>query len=260
MAEARPRVRTGPSLIQASGVRHSFGHREVLRTTDLTLREGELISLLGPSGCGKTTLLRILAGLLIPTAGTVSRSEDAHESGFVFQRPVLLPWRSALANTLLPVELTRRVRVEDRARAVSLLRTVGLAGFERAHPAQLSGGMQQRVALARGLMLRPRILFLDEPFASLDEFTREEMNLELLRIFEEEPDLKAGVIVTHSLEEAAFLSDRVIVLSGRPGEIVDVVGVPLPRPRTPDCKDQETFHSCISHLRQLLRSGAASPR
>jgi NitT/TauT family transport system ATP-binding protein len=230
----------------------------VLSPIDLTLRSGEIVALLGPSGCGKTTLLRLLAGLLEPSAGTVERSAAADEAGFVFQRPVLLAWRSVMANTLLPVELKRRIGREDRERAQGLINLVGLQGFEQSRPAQLSGGMQQRVALARGLMLRPRVMFLDEPFAALDEFTREDMNLELLRIFEQEAELEASVLVTHSLEEATFLADRVVVLGGRPGEILEILPIPLSRPRTLEHKDEEVFHTCIAHLRRLLRSGAPS--
>lgn len=248
------------SLIGLREVEQVFGGMPALAATDLELRAGELIALLGPSGCGKTTLLRILAGLIQPTRGTVERPGVAVESGFIFQRPVLLPWRSALANTLLPVELRRRVTATDRDRAHDLLEMVGLKGFERSRPDQLSGGMQQRVALARALMLRPRILFLDEPFAALDEFTREDMNLELLRIFELKTELEASVIVTHSLEEAVFLADRVVVLSGRPGRVLDTVPVPLARPRTLEIKDEEVFHSCTAHLRHLLRSGVPSRR
>jgi NitT/TauT family transport system ATP-binding protein len=243
-------------LVEASGLEHAFGNDIVLEKIDLALMRGEILALLGPSGCGKTTLLRLLSGLLTPSGGRLERTRAAREAGFVFQRPVLLPWRNALDNVLLPVELHGRVRREDRERARELLSLVGLAGFERHRPAALSGGMQQRVALARSLIERPRVLFLDEPFSSLDEITREEMNLELLRIFEAAKDLEAAVLVTHSLEEAAFLADRIAVMGGRPGVVLALVDISLARPRRLEHKDSEEYTSCTARLRQLVRSAA----
>jgi NitT/TauT family transport system ATP-binding protein len=247
-------VGTNQPLIEAVGLAHSYGPLAVLETTNLSIERDEIVALLGPSGCGKTTLLRILSGLIQPRTGLLhARTTD---SGFVFQRPVLLPWRSAIDNVLLPVELHGRVRAADVDRARELLALVGLAGFDDHRPGQLSGGMQQRVALARALIERPTVLFLDEPFSALDELTREEMNLELLRIFQSEPELQAAVLVTHSIEEAAFLADRIVVLSGRPGRVLDIVPVDLPRPRVLEHKDSERFHACVAQLRRLLRSSA----
>lgn len=242
-------------LIQAQGAAHRFGAVLALRPTDLSVAPGEFLTLLGPSGCGKTTLLRILAGLITPTEGRVERS--AGMSGYVFQRPVLLPWRSALDNVLLPVQVHGRVRRDDVTRAHELLDLVGLTGFARHRPDQLSGGMQQRVALARALIERPQILFMDEPFSALDEILREEMNLELLRVFQHEPNLAAAVLVTHSIEEAVFLSDRVVVLGRHPGHVIGVVDIDVPRPRTLGHKDTERFHACVSTLRRLLRAAKA---
>ncbi|MGC1513919.1 MAG: ABC transporter ATP-binding protein [Acidimicrobiales bacterium] len=243
-------------LVEAIGLVHAFGATTVLEPTDLAVRRNEIVAMLGPSGCGKTTLLRLLSGLIQPTGGLLRRTTG--DCAFVFQRPVLLPWRTALDNVLLPVELHGKVSAADRERADQLLALVGLGGFEHHRPAQLSGGMQQRVALARALIERPSVMFLDEPFSALDEMTREEMNLELLRVFQMEPELQAAVLVTHSIEEAAFLADRVVVLSGRPGRVLDVIDVDLPRPRVLDHKDSERFHACIAHLRRVLRSDAPS--
>jgi NitT/TauT family transport system ATP-binding protein len=247
-------VGTNQPLIEVVGLAHNFGPLAVLEPTDLRIERDEIVALLGPSGCGKTTLLRILSGLIQPRSGRLQATTT--NSGFVFQRPVLLPWRSAIDNVLLPVELHGHVRAADVDRARELLALVGLAGFDDHRPAQLSGGMQQRVALARALIERPAVLFLDEPFSALDELTREEMNLELLRVFQSEPELQAAVLVTHSVEEAAFLADRIVVLSGRPGRVLDIVPVDLPRPRVLDHKDNERFHACVAQLRRLLRSSA----
>jgi NitT/TauT family transport system ATP-binding protein len=247
-------VGTNQPLIEAVGLAHSFGPLAVLEPTDLSIGRGEIVALLGPSGCGKTTLLRLLSGLIVPRSGLLHATTT--DSGFVFQNPVLLPWRTAIDNVLLPVQLHGHVRPDDVERARGLLDLVGLAGFDDHRPGQLSGGMQQRVALARALIERPTVLFLDEPFSALDELTREEMNLELLRVFQSEPELEAAVLVTHSIEEATFLADRIVVLSGRPGTVLDIVTVDLPRPRVLDHKDNERFYACVAQLRRLLRSSA----
>jgi NitT/TauT family transport system ATP-binding protein len=243
-------------LVEGVGLAHRFGPVVALERTDLAIEPDQIVALLGPSGCGKTTLLRILAGLIQPTEGTLRRTTT--ESGFVFQRPVLLPWRNVIDNVLLPIELHGRVRPADVQRAHDLVELVGLGGFDRHRPPQLSGGMQQRVALARALIERPPVMYLDEPFSALDEMTREDMNLELLRVFHVEAEVRAAVLVTHSIEEAVFLADRVVVLSGRPGRVIDVMGVELPRPRVLDHKDSERFHTCVAQLRRLLRSAGPS--
>ena len=232
------------------------GRPPVHALDDVSLRiaPGQFVSLIGPSGCGKSTLLRLIAGILKPTAGSIvvdgvgpEAAQRGHEFGFVFQDPVLLPWRSVRANVQLLCELVGQSRNHARRRTQELIDLVGLTGFEQARPHQLSGGMRQRVAIARALAIDPPILLMDEPFAALDEFQRETLNNELLRIWEQ---LKNSVIfVTHNIEEAVFLSDLVMVMSVRPGRIVNVVDVDLPRPRDPRVRSAAEF----LHLRQDLR-------
>jgi NitT/TauT family transport system ATP-binding protein len=196
---------------------------------------GELVALLGPSGCGKTTLLRIVAGLIPKTAGSVviggrAVHEPLGDYGFVFQTPSLMPWRNVLGNVVFPMEILRRNDKAARRRALELLELVGLSGFLRARPHQLSGGMQQRVALCRALIHEPKLLLMDEPFGALDELTRLEMNDLLLRIRRE---TGASVLfVTHSISEAVYLSDKVIVFSRRPARVVTEIAVKLPEPRS----------------------------
>jgi len=199
-------------------------------------REGEFLTLIGPSGCGKSTLLRLLGALELPDSGEVrlrgvTLTEPSREIGYVFQRSNLMPWRTVLDNVALPLEVNRVPREEADARAASLVSLVGLEGFSDAYPSQLSGGMQQRVALARALIHEPKLLLLDEPFGSLDALTRERMNAELLRIWSlRRPTV---VMVTHSITEALLLSDRILVMSPRPGRIRAEIVVPFPRPRSP---------------------------
>jgi NitT/TauT family transport system ATP-binding protein len=206
-----------------------------LEGVDLALRRNEFVSLIGPSGCGKSTVLRLIAGLLRPSSGRASIfglevTEPRDEIGVVFQRPTLLPWLDVLGNVVFPVRHKYgRVGDKDRARAQELLHMVGLADFAAKRPAELSGGMQQRVAIARSLLHDPDILLMDEPFSALDALTRDEMSFELLRIWGERP--KTVVFVTHSIQEALLLSDRVVVMSARPGRVAEIVDVPLPRPR-----------------------------
>jgi NitT/TauT family transport system ATP-binding protein len=218
--------------------RGSFRRSEPLVAIDdatLTFEQGELVSLLGPSGCGKTTLLRIIAGLIPKTAGSVRiRGEEvdgpAPDFGFVFQSPNLMPWRNVLNNVLFPMEILGRNNLQARDRALQLLKLVGLQDFQRARPHQLSGGMQQRVALCRALIHEPALLLMDEPFGALDELTRMEMN-DLLH--EIRARTKATVVfVTHSISEAVYLSDQVVVFSRRPARIVERLAVDLPYPRS----------------------------
>jgi NitT/TauT family transport system ATP-binding protein len=229
------------SAIAASGISKTFAKGgstfTALQDVELTVSEGEFCSLIGPSGCGKSTLLRILADVIAPTSGSVSvfggSPTDARERrdlGFVFQDPALLPWRSALANIELPMQLAGWERARRREKAQELLHLVDLEGFERALPSELSGGMARRVAIARALTLDPKVLFLDEPFAGLDEILRQQMNEELQRIWIETGT--TAVLVTHNVAEAVFLSDEVFVMGGRPGRILGTTPVPLARPRT----------------------------
>ncbi|SNT01142.1 NitT/TauT family transport system ATP-binding protein [Asanoa hainanensis] len=226
-------------MIQLFGVSQVFtgrsGSVEALRDIDLKIEEGEFVAVVGRSGCGKSTLLRLVAGLLPPTSGEIQVGDERvtkprQDIAMLFQRPALLPWRSVLDNVLLPAEIFKLGRAALRERALALLEMVGLAGFERRLPHELSGGMQQRVALCRSLLSGPRVLLMDEPFSALDALTREDLSTELQRIHMEN---KATIMfVTHSIDEAVLLADRVVVLSPRPGQIVDVLNIDIPRPRS----------------------------
>ena len=214
------------------------GAVEALRDIDLAVGRGELVAIVGPSGCGKSTLLRIIAGLRPPSRGRVevdgrSVERPLRSVGMVFQAPVLLKWRTIESNVLLPAELSGLDPRAYRTRAAELLSLVGLGDFAQKLPRELSGGMQQRASLCRALLLDPPLLLMDEPFGALDAMTRDEMNLELLRVWGEgSRDRKTIVFVTHSIPEAVFLADRVIVMTARPGRLGRVFDVPLPRPRT----------------------------
>jgi NitT/TauT family transport system ATP-binding protein len=216
---------------------------------------GEFITIVGQSGCGKTTLLKILAGLLPRSAGRVTLrgqavDEPSRDIGIVFQDPVLLPWRTVFDNVMLPAEVLGLERTRSRGRALDLLALVGLTGFEDKYPHELSGGMRQRVAIARALVHDPSLLLMDEPFGALDAMTREFMNLELLRIWKESG--KTIVFITHSIPEAAFLADRVIVMSARPGRIKEIVEVRLPRPRDLDLMASDEFGVYTRRIRHLF--------
>jgi NitT/TauT family transport system ATP-binding protein len=229
-------------LIVLDGVgmtyRAESGPVEALRDITLTVGRGELVALVGPSGCGKSTLLRMIAGLRAATTGTVAVdgrrvTRPIPAVGMVFQAPVLLKWRSIFDNVLLAAELSGLAPAAHRRRADELLRLVGLADFGDKRPRELSGGMQQRASLCRALLLDPPLLLMDEPFGALDAMTRDELNLELLRVWGEgSRERQTIVFVTHSIAEAAFLADRVVVMTPRPGRVARIVDVPLPRPRT----------------------------
>jgi len=242
------------------GYRQPGGWLPVLDGLTFQVAEGEFLCLVGPSGCGKTTLLRLVAGLEQPTAGQVclagQKVDRPHRAvGIVFQQPTLMAWRTVAANVALPLEVDGFRTEEARQQARALVDLVGLAGFERAYPAQLSGGMAQRVALARALVHDPRLLLLDEPFGALDALTRERMGQELVRIWQARR--KTVVMVTHSVSEAAFLADRILVLSPRPASIVAEIAVDLPRPRTPETLETPAFGALARRVREALdRAGA----
>ena len=231
----------------------------VLALDDLsfTVGRGEFVSLVGPSGCGKSTLLRLIAGLIPPTSGEIevdgARVSQPIPVGFVFQAPALLPWRSVLGNVLVSAELAGRRAADYRAKARELLDLVGLSGFEHSSPNQLSGGMQQRVSLCRALVLDPPLLLMDEPFGALDAMTRDEMNAELLRIWAQGNVAKTVVFVTHSIQEAVFLSDRLIVMTPRPGRIARDAASVLPRPRQEEMRGTRDFAAQTQEIYSLLQ-------
>jgi NitT/TauT family transport system ATP-binding protein len=260
-------VTTSAPIVALRGVEKVFRTGSVTTTAlsgiDLDIHPGEFISLIGPSGCGKSTLLRIIGDLIAPSSGTVevngksaSRARGDRDYGMVFQAPVLFDWRSIQANVELPLEITGMSSAERRRRAEQMIELVELSDFRRHHPWQLSGGMQQRAAIARALALEPPLLLMDEPFGALDEMTRERMNDELLRVWE-----RTGttiVFVTHSIPEAVFLSSRVVVMSPRPGRITHVIDVDLPRPRTEETRELERSFELVTAVREALRAGHGS--
>jgi NitT/TauT family transport system ATP-binding protein len=231
------------------------GRTVALQDVNLTIGQDEFIALVGPSGCGKSTLLRVISALVRPSKGRVvingvALTKPSNEIGIVFQEPVLLPWRSVLDNVLLPAEILRLDVGKARTRARDLLNMVGLSGFEACYPGELSGGMQQRAAICRALIHKPTMLLMDEPFAALDAMTREELGLELLRIWA--ADKKTIVFVTHNINEAILLSDRVVAMSPRPGRISEIITVDLPRPRTLDMEFLPKFKSYSDRVRATI--------
>lgn len=262
---------TPATVIEVHGVCKRFKTGKVeataLQDADLKVQEGEFVSLIGPSGCGKTTLMRLVADLIEPTSGTIrvagktpAQARAEREYGYVFQAPVLYDWRNVLANVMLPLEIMGYAKAERRTRATELLAMVGLESFHRQYPWQLSGGMQQRVSIARALAFDPKLLLMDEPFGALDEITREAMNLELLRIWRETG--KTVVFVTHSIAEAVFLSSRIVVMTARPGRIRELIDVDLPHPRDTATRESARFFELTTRVREALRVGqdaAAEP-
>jgi NitT/TauT family transport system ATP-binding protein len=251
-------------VVELRNVGKQFGRGGVvaLEGIDLEVGAGEFVSLIGPSGCGKSTLLRIVGDLTAPTSGeVVVNGKSARQAridrdyGIVFQDAVLYDWRTVAKNIALPLEMLGWERKRRAERVEEMVGLVELTGFEGHHPWQLSGGMQQRVSIARALSFDPALLLMDEPFGALDEMTRERLNMELLRIWE-----RAGstiVFVTHSITEAVFLSTRVVVMSPRPGRIAGVVPIDLARPRTVETREEPRFFELVTEVRELLRAGGA---
>jgi NitT/TauT family transport system ATP-binding protein len=236
------------------------GGVKALAAIDLDVAPGEFVSLIGPSGCGKSTLLRIVGDLVEPTSGEVVVNDKSarqarldRDYGIVFQDPVLYDWRTVAKNIAMPLELLKWDRAKRDRRVAEMIELVELQGFADHHPWQLSGGMQQRVSIARALSFNPSLLLMDEPFGALDEMTRERLNAELLRIWD-----AAGstiLFVTHSISEAVFLSSRVVVMSRRPGRIAAIVDVDLPHPRNADTREEPRFFELVTQVRDRLREG-----
>ena len=228
---------------------------EALRAVSVDIHPGEFVSFVGPSGCGKSTLLKLIGGLLAPSGGDIAVggrkvSGPRRDVGVMFQTSVLFPWRTVLENVLLPIEVFGLERSSELDKARGILRLVGLDGREGAYPRELSGGMQQRAALSRVLITDPPIILMDEPFGALDEFTRERMNLELLRIWSERG--QSIIFVTHSINEAVFLSDRIVVMDTLPGRVLAVVDVPLSRPRSIEVMKSPEFARTAFEVREYL--------
>jgi NitT/TauT family transport system ATP-binding protein len=248
------------SGVEISGVTKRFGQTTALQGIDFEIEEREFVSLIGPSGCGKSTLLRIVGDLIQPSEGSVvvngkpaRKARIDRDYGIVFQDPVLYDWRTVAKNVALPLEIARWPRAKRAARVKEMLDLVELTGFGDHRPWQLSGGMQQRVSIARALSFDPALLLMDEPFGALDEMTRERLNMELLRIWEASGS--TVVFVTHSIAEAVFLSTRVVVMSPRPGRISTVVRVDLPQPRTASTREDARYFELVTQVREALHLG-----
>ncbi|HEU0151699.1 MAG TPA: ABC transporter ATP-binding protein [Bradyrhizobium sp.] len=258
------RAGAGRSEIVLAGVSKTYRTRDgdvpSLRPLDFRIKEGEFFVVVGPSGCGKSTLLKLISGLLAPTAGEITVSGEKvtrpHGNvGIVFQNALLLPWRNILSNVMLPIDMKRLPREQYLPRAKDLIKLVGLDGFEKKLPWQLSGGMQQRASICRALVHDPKIMLMDEPFGALDALTRERMNLELMTIQRETG--KTVLLITHSIPEAVFLGDRVLVMTERPGAVAAVYDVPLPRPRSLDVMADPVFTGLVQRIRRHFFSQGA---
>ena len=254
-------TRTRPDVLVLTDVAKTYrplNRAEVVAVSPTSLRiaDGEFVSLVGPSGCGKTTLLNLISGLILPTAGEIlfngtPANGPTGEMSLVFQRPVLLPWRKIIDNVMLPVEVMKlKPRADYQQRARELLDLVGLHGFEDAYPKELSGGMQQRAAIARALVYDTRVLLMDEPFAALDAMTRDELNMELMRIWQVTG--RTIIFVTHNIPEAVLLSDRIVVMTPRPGKVREILSVDIPRPRSIETMADPRFGELANHIRGML--------
>ena len=263
-AVAAPKEASPPIAVDMRGLSLTYGSADApvvaLSDIDLAIRAGEFVSLIGPSGCGKTTLMRVIADLVQPTGGSITVNDMSPQAarlarayGYVFQAPALYAWRTVARNVMLPLEIMGLPKAERLARAERYLAMVGLQGFERKFPWQLSGGMQQRASIARALCFEPKLLLMDEPFGALDEITRDHLNEQLLRLWERTQ--KTVVFVTHSIPEAVFLSSRIVVMSPRPGRILEVVENELPPDRTLDVRETPTFLEIARRVRVALRAG-----
>jgi NitT/TauT family transport system ATP-binding protein len=250
--------------VDISGLSLTFqsadGPVTALDNISLQVRRGEFVSFIGPSGCGKTTLMRVIADLAAPSAGRITVNGVSPEQarlqrayGYVFQAPALYAWRTVQRNVVLPLEIMGMPAKERAARAARYIAMVGLGGFERRFPWQLSGGMQQRVSIARALAFEPELLLMDEPFGALDEITRDHLNEQLLQLWHQTG--KTVVFVTHSISEAVFLSNRIVVMSPRPGRILEIVENKLPPDRSLDIRDTTAFLDVAHRVRQALRAG-----
>jgi len=251
------------SVVEVLGVTKEFkGGTVALQDIDLQIEQGEFVSLIGPSGCGKSTLLRVIGDLIEPSRGAVTvngkparQARRDHDYGIVFQDSVLYNWRTVAKNVALPLELAGWDRAKRQRRVDEMLDLVELRGFEDHHPWQLSGGMQQRVSIARALSFEPALLLMDEPFGALDEMTRERLNAELLGIWA--ASRSTVVFVTHSIAEAVFLSTRIVVMSPRPGRISKVIHVDLPQPRAAATREDPRFFELATEVREALHLGGA---
>jgi NitT/TauT family transport system ATP-binding protein len=256
---------TAMSKIHIEGLHKAYaasgGRVIALEDVNLGIKQNEFVTLVGPSGCGKSTLLKLIGALIRPSRGKLlfdgkPVTEPTRDVGIVFQEAVLLQWRNVLDNVLLPAEILRLDKAKARARAMHLLQLVGLAGFEKRYPRELSGGMQQRASICRALIHNPSLLLMDEPFAALDAMTREELGFELLRIWD--TDKKTVVFVTHNITEAILLADRVVAMTPRPGRIAKIVEIDLPRPRTIDMEFTAQFKSYSDQIREVIYHGSGA--